>query len=93
MHSGKVVLVSISGYLPERDDALLSKLVARKIDLFCAVGRDATKWEDALDWLSICEGDHVIVTTSHPDESVEEVIAFAEIFHTDPPHEIEVLYV
>jgi hypothetical protein len=53
MHSGKVVLVSSSGYLPNRDAPLLEELIECRIELFCAVGVDAEKWEDALDWLSV----------------------------------------
>ena len=75
----KVILVSSviyeSGY-----DELLESLVKRNIELFCAVGKDCEKWEEALDWL--CVGDDgrgtvFINTTSHPKESLEKVIDFA----------------
>jgi hypothetical protein len=52
MHPPKVVLVSTSGYLASRDDALLQELLASKIELFCVIGRDAEVWEDALDWMN-----------------------------------------
>lgn len=49
-----------------------------------------------MDWACIgLKGDTIrhITTTSHPNETSEEVIAFAEMFPTDPPSEVEVLYV
>ncbi|WP_026188203.1 DUF7684 family protein [Methyloversatilis universalis] len=95
-HPGKVVLVSTTGYSPERGDPVLAELVASKVSLVCAVGRDAPAWEEALDWLCTDElrrSNHLIVTTSHPGETLEEVLAFAEAFHTEQTHEVEVLYV
>jgi hypothetical protein len=96
MHPGKVVLVSNTPYTAEHGEVVLSQLVDDKIELFCAVGLDAEKWEDALDWLCIGPDGkslHFIVTTSHPDESVEEVISFAETFHCNCTDEVEVIYV
>jgi small neutral amino acid transporter SnatA (MarC family) len=40
-------LVSTSGYVPERDDQLLRNLMAARIELFCATGVGAKKWEYA----------------------------------------------
>jgi hypothetical protein len=94
-YPGKIVLVSASRYRPERDNAFLRDLLAARIALFCAVGVDAEKWEDALDWTGIEEdglGGHVIVTTSHKDESLAEVVAFAEAFETQVPHPVQVEY-
>jgi hypothetical protein len=94
-YPGKIVLVSASRYRPERDNAFLRDLLAARIALFCAVGVDAEKWEDALDWTGIEEdglGGHVIVTTSHKDESLAEVVAFAEAFETQVPHPVQVVY-
>jgi len=96
MHPPKVVLVSTNGYLASRDDALLQELLDSRIELFCAVGKDAHQWEDALDWLCISpsgEDKHFIITTAHTDETVEEVIAFAEQFSTSTAGQVEVLYV
>lgn len=95
-HSGKVVLISTSGYSPPRDDALLQELISSRVELFCAVGVDAEKWEDALDWLCIGltgDGQHFTITTSHPGESEEEVIQFADQFPTSGAHQVEVIRV
>ena len=84
----KVVLVSTQEYKPSLHDALLKELLARKIELFCAVGVDADKLEDALDWLCVGDdgtGTHFILTSSHLEESEEEVVEFARSLHTGQP--------
>ena len=96
MHTGKVVLVSSSGYRPSRDEPLLRELIESKIELFCVVGVDALAWEDALDWLCVGDGkrsDTYITTTSHPGESEAEVVEFAIQFATATHHEVEVIRV
>ncbi|MCB4366617.1 hypothetical protein KIH07_23020 [Hydrogenophaga taeniospiralis] len=96
MHSGKIVLVSTSGYVASRDDPLLRELIESQIELFCALGVDAEKWEDALDWMCMgADGSEAtfITTTSHPGESEAEVIEFARSFSTERPHEVEVIRV
>lgn len=96
MHSGKIVLVSSSGYSQDLADPLLQKLIESQIELFCVVGVDAEKWEDALDWLCVGadgSGTQFITTTSHPGESEAEVIEFAKSFSTKQLHEVEVIRV
>jgi hypothetical protein len=93
-YSGKIVLLSTTGYVPERDDGFLCDLFAARIELFCVLGVDADKWEDALDWTCIGEngmGDYVITTTSHTDESLAEVTEFAERFNTRAEHVVQVV--
>jgi hypothetical protein len=79
----RVVLFSINGY-SEQHDALLRQLIDEKINLFCAVGKDCKLWEEIVDELFVGEGeerDFELITTSHPDETFDEVIQFAETFH------------
>lgn len=93
-YSGKIVLLSKSGYLPNRDDGFLHELLDNRIELFCVVGVDADKWEDALDWICIGDnglGEHLIITTSHTDEFLEQVVEFAEIFNTGRKHLVQVI--
>jgi mRNA deadenylase 3'-5' endonuclease subunit Ccr4 len=95
MHPPKVVLVSTKGYLAERDEKLLQELLDSRVELFCAVGVDAEQWEDALDSLCVRSDGydkHFIATTAHTDESLEEVVAFAEQFSTPTSGEVEVLH-
>ena len=62
----------------------LRELLSEQPDLFAVVGTDCAKWEDAIDWLVIepeISGTiqpATCCTTSHPGESLEEVIAFAK---------------
>lgn len=93
-YSGKIVLLSKSGYRSERDDGFLRELLQDRIELFCVLGQDADKWEDALDWISIDEdgnGEHLIITTCHRNESLEEVIAFAQMFKTGHEHAVQLV--
>jgi hypothetical protein len=78
-----IVLNSSKPYSSEHEPLLLS-LVEQGIDLFAAVGVGCEDWEEAMDWLCVnldvsgklpgafCN------TTSHPNESLEEVVAFAK---------------
>jgi len=81
----KVILLSISGYSAE-NDALLSQLINEKIRLFCAAGKDCAIWEESMDALFVGEGDEKdfeMMTTSHPNETFDEVMQFAETFRIE----------
>jgi len=89
----KIVLVSKSGY-NARHVPLLEGLIQRHIELFCAVGKDCTLWEDVMD--EVCAGPsgvegHLITTSSHPDQSVEEVIEFAKQWRAVEDQSVEVI--
>ncbi|GAB4060891.1 hypothetical protein ABDB84_08880 [Uliginosibacterium sediminicola] len=63
---------------------MLREIIRLDPDLFAAVGVDCREWEAAMDWLCIeldTSGEKpgaFCNTTSHPDETLSEVIAFAE---------------
>ncbi len=88
----KVVLISEGGYSSEYDELLLSFL-DHKFELFCAVGKDCELWEDVMDELAVGNGENprFITTTSHPDESIENVIEFAKMFTTKTKGEVQVV--
>ena len=91
----KIVLVSRRGYDPSHDD-LLRILIARRIELFCAVGRQCELWEENIDELVVepaGESQWNGNTTSHPGETVAEVLEFAKNFHIDSPSEVEIIKV
>jgi hypothetical protein len=91
----KVVLVSRSTYRSDHD-ALLNSLLRRRILLFCAVGVDCERWEEAMDWVCVGPdggGDRDVVTTSHPRESVSEVVEFARNFVLGEPSDVEIVEV
>ena len=69
---------------PEPDSPLLPEFVEQcvrdRVALICVVGEKSDLVEDAIDWLIIGDGsDHsrFIVTSSHKDEALGEVIDFA----------------
>lgn len=78
-----VVLHSTIEYSDARVSAL-HEILRGEPDLFAAVGVDCAGWEEAMDWLCITlstSGEKpgaFCTTTSHPDETLVEVIAFAE---------------
>jgi hypothetical protein len=81
-HAKKVVLVAESGSVLARDD-LLTELFEDRIELFCALGKDAEGWEDAMDWICVAAKvehgiEHFVLTSKHESESLEEVIEFAK---------------
>jgi hypothetical protein len=78
MHPNKIILNSVSGYTPSQD-ALLTSILERGISLFCTVGKDCTRWEDAMDALCELRGGKALemITTSHPGETPDDVLAFA----------------
>ena len=78
MHPNKIVLHSVSGYTPAQD-ALLTSILDQGISLFCTVGKDCARWEDAMDALCERKGGKALemVTTSHPGETPDDVMAFA----------------
>ena len=93
-YSKKIVLLSRSGYVPERDEDFLRRLCSDGIRLFCVLGADADKWEEALDWIGLDQGSaesHFITTTSLIDESLAEVIEFAQLFDSGEKADVQVL--
>jgi len=77
----KVIVFSRNGYTEKHDD-LLNRLIDEKILLFCAVGKDCKLYEEIMDELFVGKGDERdfdLITTSHPDETLDDVIQFAEM--------------
>ncbi len=79
-HAKKIILVSDS-VDTRNGDLLLRELFDDRIELFCAVGKGAHAWEDAMSWIvtmaEVDEGiDHDILSSMHIDESVEDVVEF-----------------
>jgi len=79
----KVILHSISRY-DEQHDFFLKRLIDEKILLFCTVGKDCELFHDIMDELIVGDGttelDFDMITTWHPNETIEEVIEFAKNF-------------
>ena len=88
----KFVLISESGYSKEHDKLLLN-LLDQGYELFCAVGKDCEVWEEIMDEFSVGDGSNprYITTTSHPDESIEDVIEFAKLFSINKESDVDVV--
>jgi len=76
--ASKIVLHSRSGYRPELD-ALVEAFICAKVAFVAVVGVDASRLEDIVDELCIGDGSapYELLTSSHTDESLQEVIDFA----------------
>lgn len=78
-----IVLRSSTPY-SERYEPLLRSVLDEQPGLFAVVGAKSQSWEDAMDWLCVdlrvadARSDRFCKTTSHTQETLEEVVAFAE---------------
>ncbi len=92
MKHSKVVLVSRNKYSPETDDLILS-LLEKGYELFCVVGEDCEIIEDVIDELAIGDGSSPkqVTTTSHPNESLDEVVEFATMMTVNEKSGVEVV--
>ncbi len=91
----RVVLISNEGY-DKFHDRLLESLIERGIKLFCAVGKDCELWHDIMDELLVGDGTNPnfeVMTTWHPEESVDEVVEFAKNFSLEASPDVEIIEV
>ncbi len=89
----KVVLKSSSGYKLALDK-MVEDFLEDGVALVAVIGKDCEKVEDIIDELIVGDGsdpERFIATTSHPDESLQDVVEFAESFSTDPVGKVEVI--
>ena len=74
-------------HVPVQDEAALEpfveKCIADKVELIAVVGEGCQRVEDIIDELVVGDGSDTsrfVVTTSHPDESVQDVLEFARMW-------------
>lgn len=78
-----IVLRSSTPYT-EKHEPLLRQVLDEEPSLFAVVGAKSQSWEDAMDWLCAdmrigdARSDRFCKTTSHTQESFEEVVAYVE---------------
>ena len=76
-HSKKVVLNSTSGNFDALKN-LVPAFIADRVELVAAMGFEAARVEDIVD--DLCKGDgsrpYFLLTTSHPGESLVDVLEF-----------------
>ena len=78
-HPKKIVLHCHKGY-EQRLASLVEEFIRDGVRLVCVVGEDCRKVEDIIDEIVVGNGDRdcFILTSSHPDEGVEDVVCFAD---------------
>jgi len=74
----KIILNCPKGYRPRLDD-LVEQFIRDGVVFVGVVGKDCAKIEDLIDELVVGDGsrDYDLLTSSHPDESIDEAISFA----------------
>lgn len=92
MKHSRAVLVSKNKYSPELDELILS-LFDRGYELFCVVGEDCELIEDIIDELAVGDASEPkeVITTSHPNQSLEEVVEFASMLILNGKSEVDVI--
>jgi hypothetical protein len=77
-HPKKIVLHCRNGYQPQLD-SLVEEFIRDGVVFVGVVGTDCAKVEDIIDELVVGLGDrdYDLLTSSHPNESVEDAVRFA----------------
>lgn len=88
----KIVLISRSGFQPALD-ALVEQFILDGVKFVAVVGEACAKVEDIIDGIVVGGGnnDNFILTSSHPGESIEEVVEFAHRISFDCADEVQVV--
>jgi hypothetical protein len=88
----KIVLHCPRGY-DERLDAMVQQWVAAKVKFVGVIGEDCARVENIID--ELCVGDasnpYFMLTSSHPGESLEEAIEFAEFLKDEYAGPVQVV--
>ena len=92
MDESKVVIVSRSGY-SSKYDSLIEELLESELDLISIWGQDCELWEEIIDELAVGDASNIrdVTTSSHPRESLEEVLQFAKDWETDKPSDVRII--
>lgn len=84
-YAKKIVLHCPNGYTV-RLDSLVEEFIRDGVKLVAVVGKNCKKIEDIIDELVVGDGSNdgrFLVSTAHPDGSIEEAIEFAKIFESE----------
>jgi hypothetical protein len=93
-YSAKIILqLPLSN--PDLLDDFVEACIRDGVTLIAVVGEGCRKTEDIIDELIVADGSDQsrfsVTTTSHPDETMEEVIEFASIFEPKGTQSIELV--
>jgi hypothetical protein len=88
----KFVIHCSHGYQP-RLDSLVEQWIRDGVVFVGAVGKDCAKVEEIIDELCVGDGSkpYYMLTSSHPDESLEDAIEFAESLTGEHAGPVEVV--
>ena len=89
----KIVLHTPSGYAPSLDD-LVEKFVQDGVKFVAVEGNDCARIEDIIDELVVGDGSddsRLILTSSHPDETLDEAIEFARCLTGEYAGDVEIV--
>ena len=91
-HAKKIVLHCPRGYEPALD-ALVEEFVRDGVTFVGVVGPDCAKVEDIIDELVVGDGsrDYELLTSSHPEETLDQAVAFAQSLTGDFKGEVQVV--
>ena len=91
-HAKKIVLHCPRGYEP-RLDGLVEEFIRDGVSFVGVVGPDCAKVEDIIDELVVGEGerDYHILTSSHPAESVQQAVEFAQALTGEFKGEVQIV--
>lgn len=86
-------------HAPLSDEALLEGFVEQclldRVSLLAIIGPGSASLEERVDWIVIGDGskpDRFFCTTSHPNESLEEVLNMANAWEADESTIVEQVY-
>ncbi|MFD2263310.1 hypothetical protein ACFSM5_10460 [Lacibacterium aquatile] len=89
------VILQLPLSTPDRFEALqafVKRSLEDKVELIAVVGEGCGVIEDRIDSYIVMSGpDCFITTTSHPKETLEDVLDFARVWHRDGRSEPEVV--
>ena len=88
----KIVLHCPRGYQPELD-TLVRQWIRDGVVFVGAVGKDCAHVEDIIDELCVGDGSnpYFMITTSHPNESIADVLECADALSGRQPGPVEVV--
>jgi hypothetical protein len=90
--SRKIVVHSLRGYHPDFA-ARVAAWLEDGVTFIGIVGRDAARLEDVADDVAIGDGSHprFVLTSSHPDESLADAVAFARVLTGEYAGPVEIV--
>jgi hypothetical protein len=89
----KIILKCSTGYKPSLVP-LIEAFLTDGVALVATIGTDCEKVEGIIDELVVGDGSNAgrfLTTTSHPDETLEEVIEFVESFSMPFPAQVQIV--